>query len=112
MPDVAAPHLIRAPALNRLFAGTPWRRAVILAVFALIWEVYARWLDNSLLLPTMGATLSALWSAILSGELPDRTFTSLRVLITGYALGVAVAAVLTTFAALSRWGNGVFNTIL
>lgn len=105
MPDVAAPHLIRAPALNRLFAGTPWRRAVILAVFALIWEVYARWLDNSLLLPTMGATLSALWSAILSGELPDRTFTSLRVLITGYALGVAVAAVLTTFAALSRWGN-------
>ncbi len=105
MSDIAAPKLVRASALRRLFEGTPWRRAVILAGFALAWELYARWLDNALLLPTVGATLSALWSAILSGELPDRTMTSLRVLITGYALGVAVAAVLTTFAALSRWGN-------
>lgn len=105
MSDIAAPKLVRASALQRAFADTPWRRAVILAAFALIWELYARWLDNSLLLPTMGATLSALWSAILSGELPDRTLTSLRVLITGYALGVAVAAILTTLAALSRWGN-------
>jgi NitT/TauT family transport system permease protein len=105
MSDIAAPKLIRAPALRRIFDGTPWRRAVILASFALVWELYARWLDNPLLLPTMGATLSALWAAILSGELPDRTLTSLRVLITGYALGIAVAAVLTTLAALSRWGN-------
>jgi NitT/TauT family transport system permease protein len=29
----------------------------------------------------------------------------LRVLVTGYTLGVAVAAVLTTLATLSRWGN-------
>lgn len=105
MSDIAAPKLVHAPALKRAFVGTPWRRAVILAGFALIWELYARWLDNPLLLPTMGATLSALWSAILSGELPDRTLTSLRVLITGYALGIAVAAVFTTLAALSRWGN-------
>ncbi|MGL5168261.1 MAG: ABC transporter permease [Afipia sp.] len=105
MPDVAAPHLVHVPALHRMFAGTSWRRAVILAGFALVWELYARWLDNALLLPTVGATLSALWSAILSGELPDRTLTSLRVLITGYVLGIAVAAALTTIAALSRWGN-------
>jgi len=105
MSDIAAPKLLRAPATQRAFAGTPWRRAVILAGFALIWELYARWLDNPLLLPTMGATLSALWSAILSGELPDRTLTSLRVLTTGYVIGVAVAAILTTLAALSRWGN-------
>lgn len=105
MPDIAAPHLVRAPTLSRAFAGTPWRRAVILAGFALVWEFYARWLDNALLFPTLGATLSALWSAVLSGELPDRTLTSLRVLMTGYALGIALAAVFTTLAALSRWGN-------
>ncbi len=105
MADVAAPKLVRAPALRRALAGTPWRRFVILAGFALVWELYARWLDNALLLPTLGATLSALWSAILSGELPNRALTSLRVLITGYALGVVVAAVLTALAALSRWGN-------
>lgn len=105
MSDIAAPKILRAPALQRALSDTPWRRAVILLGFALIWEFYARWLDNPLLLPTMGATLSALWSAIVSGELPDRTLTSLRVLVTGYAIGVAVAAILTTLAALSRWGN-------
>jgi NitT/TauT family transport system permease protein len=105
MSDIPAPKLVRAAAFQRTLQATPWRRLVILAGFALAWELYARWLDNALLLPTLGATLSALWAAILSGELPNRALTSLRVLITGYALGVAVAAVLTTFAALTRWGN-------
>jgi NitT/TauT family transport system permease protein len=105
MSDIAAPQPVRTAALQRVIAGTPWRRAIILAGFALIWEFYARWLDNALLLPTMGETLAALWAAIVSGELPDRTLTSLRVLITGYALGIAVAAALITLAALSRWGS-------
>ncbi|MCS3451241.1 MULTISPECIES: ABC transporter permease [Bradyrhizobium] len=111
MSDIAAPKLARAPALQRALEGTPWRRAVILAGFALAWELYARWLDNALLLPTLGATLSALWSAILSGELPNRALTSLRVLITGYALGIAVAAVLTALAALSRWGSDALGLL-
>ncbi|MFK4384637.1 ABC-type nitrate/sulfonate/bicarbonate transport system permease component [Bradyrhizobium sp. USDA 223] len=105
MSDIAAPKLVHAPARRRALAGTSWRRFIILAGFALAWELYARWLDNALLLPTLVATLSALWSAVRSGELPNRALTSLRVLITGYALGVAIAAVLTTLAALSRWGN-------
>lgn len=114
MSDIAAPKLVRVSALQRALDGTPWRRVVILAGFTLIWELYARWLDNALLLPTVGATLSALWSAIPSGELPNRTLTSLRVLLTGYAIGVAVAAVLTTLAALTRWGNealGLFTSM-
>ena len=105
MAEVTAPKLPHAPALRRAIEQTPWRRFVILAALALAWELYARWLDNALLLPTLGATLSALWSAILSGELPNRTLTSLRVLVTGYALGVGVAAVFTALAPLSRWGN-------
>ncbi|MGL3211252.1 ABC transporter permease [Bradyrhizobium sp. BR 1433] len=105
MADITAPKLSDAPALRRVCEQAPWRRLVILAAFALAWELYARWLDNALLLPTLGATLSALWSAILSGELPNRTLTSLRVLVTGYALGVGVAAVFTALATLSRWGN-------
>jgi NitT/TauT family transport system permease protein len=114
MSDIVAPKLVQASALRRAFEDTPWRRIVILAGFALIWELYARWLDNALLLPTVGATLSALWSAILSGELPNRTLTSLRVLVTGYAIGVAIAAMLTTLAALTRWGNealGLFTSM-
>lgn len=111
MPELAAPRLVQTPVLRRLLAQGPWRRLVILAVFAAIWELYARWLDNALLLPTLGETLSALWAAIVSGELPDRTLTSLRVLLTGYLIGVTIAAVLTAFAALSRWGSEALSLL-
>src|SRR5437879_12082252 len=67
MSDIAAPKLVRAPALQRALEGTPWRRVVILAGFALAWELYARWLDHATLLPTVGAPLSARRSAVVSG---------------------------------------------
>ena len=35
------------------------RKLAILAVLALIWELYARWLDNPLLFPTFGVTVQA-----------------------------------------------------
>ena len=87
------------------------RRFIILAVLAAIWELYARWLDNALLLPTLTATFAALGRAILSGELPDRALTSLRVLTTGYALAVAIAMVFTAFAVVSRWGSDTLGLL-
>ena len=63
------------------------RKAAILVVLALVWELYARWLNNPLLLPTFGATLAAFRDAIASGELPRKGLTSLRVLLTGYTAG-------------------------
>lgn len=97
--------LTAAPASGVWRKYLPGRRTIILLGLALLWEAYARWLDNALLLPTFGATVSALIDNILSGELPDRTLTSLRVLISGYAVGIALAALLTALAALSRWGS-------
>ena len=87
------------------------RRIVILAALAAIWELYARWLDNSLLLPTLSATFGALARATLSGELPDRALTSLRVLTTGYALAVVIALVLTALAVMSRWGSDALGLL-
>ncbi len=87
------------------------RRIVILAALAAIWELYARWLDNSLLLPTLTATFGALARATLSGELPDRAVTSLRVLTTGYALAVAIAIVFTALAVMSRWGSDALGLL-
>ena len=60
------------------------------SLLALIWEVYARWLDNPLLFPTFAATIDAFVEAIASGELPGRALTSLQVLLTGYAAGIAL----------------------
>jgi len=99
------------PALLTHLARWPWHRITILAGLALLWEGYARWLDNALLLPTLGATVAALWSAILSGELPDRTLTTLMVLLSGYVIGILIAALLTGLAALSRWGSEALSLL-
>ena len=89
---------------TNLNTGTA-RRLTILVALAAGWELYARWLDNALLLPTMTSTITTLIRATLSGELPDRALTSLRVLTTGYALAIGIAMLLTAFAAISRWGS-------
>lgn len=95
---------------TNLNTGTA-RRLIILAVLAASWELYARWLDNALLLPTMTSTIATLTRATLSGELPDRALTSLRVLTTGYALAIGIAMLLTAFAAISRWGSDALGLL-
>ena len=87
------------------------RKAAILVVLALVWELYARWLNNPLLLPTFGATLEAFRDAIASGELPRKGLTSLRVLLTGYTAGIACAAVLTILAITTRVGNDLLELL-
>ncbi|MDF2621486.1 MAG: binding-protein-dependent transport system inner rane component [Xanthobacteraceae bacterium] len=87
------------------------RQAVILVALAAIWEIYARWLGNSLLLPTFFETLTALWTATLNGELPDRTLASLSVLLSGYAIGIVLAAAITALAVLNRWGESLLSLL-
>lgn len=96
---------------ERVVSQGTLRRLIILAVLAAVWELYARWLDNALLMPTLTATFAALYRATISGELPDRAFTSLRVLTTGYALAVIIAILLTAFAAVSRWGSDALGLL-
>lgn len=100
-----------APGRTRGIDPGRLRKPVILLILALVWEGYARWLDNALLLPRLSETLSALFSATASGELPDRVLTSLGVLLTGYVLGIVIAALLTGLAALSRWGEDLLGLL-
>ena len=81
------------------------RKLVLLALLALIWELYARWLNNPLLFPTFSATVRAFLDGVLGGTLLVKALTSLRVLLIGYALGIACAAILTTIAISSRIGT-------
>jgi NitT/TauT family transport system permease protein len=87
------------------------RKVALLVVLALIWEGYARWLDNPLLFPTFTATLAAFADAITSGVLPGRVLTSLRVLLTGYAIGILCAAVLTSIAISTRIGTDLLELL-
>ena len=87
------------------------RKLALLVVLALIWEAYARWLNNPLLFPTFTATLAAFADAVASGVLPGRALTSLRVLLIGYAAGILCAAVLTTIAISTRIGTDLLELL-
>jgi NitT/TauT family transport system permease protein len=87
------------------------RKCAILIVLALIWEVYARVLDNPLLFPTFSATLVAFFQGLFGGELFLKALTSLRVLLIGYAAGIVCAAVLTIVAISSRVGTDLLELL-
>lgn len=87
------------------------RKLAILLVLALIWELYARSINNQLLVPTFSATVRAFVAGVVSGELPLRVWLSIKVLLVGYAAGIAIAAVLTTLATTTRLGSDLLETL-
>ncbi|HEY6700759.1 MAG TPA: ABC transporter permease [Pseudolabrys sp.] len=96
---------------ERLMNNEAVQRLTILVVLIVIWELYARWLNNGLLFPSFSETIKTFSKDIANGVLIDRTFTSLRTLAIGYALGLALAAVFTTFAVASTAGTRVLSTL-
>ncbi|HVZ52470.1 MAG TPA: ABC transporter permease [Pseudolabrys sp.] len=107
MGDVERPLSLAERVLNNELA----QRLAILLALIVIWEVYALWLNNSLLFPTFTETISTFWHDMRNGELVDRTATSLRTLAIGYAFGLALAAVMTTFAVASTIGTRILSTL-
>jgi len=99
------------PWTARLWQLAGVRRAVLLAVLALLWEVLARWQANELLLPTFGQTARALWDGLAGGELLVKARISLSLLLQGYVLGVIAALVLTGLAASTRTGRDLLGTL-
>jgi NitT/TauT family transport system permease protein len=96
---------------QRLANSPAARKIFVLVVLAFAWEAYARWLDNPLLFPTLGATLEALWNGFASGELEARSWVSLSVLLIGYGAGVTLAFALAVIAITSRLGNDFLETL-
>lgn len=96
---------------ERIYNVGAVRKLVILFTLALLWEGYARWLDNPLLFPTFGATLAAFARDIADGSLPAKAWTSLNVLVIGYVAGIACAALLTVIAITSRIGTDLLETL-
>ena len=102
---------LKLPFWRRLFDYAPFRRLLVIVAFAVIWEIYARRLDDGLIVPTLTQTLEALYSSCLDGELPARLLSSLGTLGSGYALGVLCAAILTTIAVTVPGGSDVLATM-
>lgn len=98
-------------AVERLIENDVARRAAIVIALAVLWELYARWLDNPLLLPTLSDTLEAFWSDLWNGELLNKIATSFRSLLLGYSIGLLLAAAFTMLAVATRIGSDILATL-
>jgi NitT/TauT family transport system permease protein len=96
---------------EKVFNNNSVRKIAILVVLATVWEVYARLLDNTLLFPTFSSVIVALVFGIADGGLIGKCLFSIKVLLMGYAAGLALAAVLTIFAITSRIGRDFLETL-
>jgi NitT/TauT family transport system permease protein len=99
------------PLAERLWNSPAVRRTVILVLLAVIWESYARWSANQLLFPTFTDTMLAWWQGIVSGVIPERLFATMKMLLIGYSIGLALAAIFVTFAVSSRFGTDLLSTL-
>jgi len=94
-----------------LGASPALRKLALLVLLGAIWEAYARWLQNPLLVPTFFSTLAALIASIRSGELPRATVATIILLIQGYAAGLVLAALLTSVASVTRIGRDLLEML-
>lgn len=99
------------PVWERLYNHAGVRKVILLIVLACCWELYARRLDNALLFPTFSATIEAFVNAIRTGGLLTRAAFSLKVLLMGYSVGLALAALLSVLAITTRLGNDLLETL-
>jgi sulfonate transport system permease protein len=97
--------------IERVLNNESFQRFLILLVLIVVWEAYARWLDNSLLFPSFTETVQTFLHDLGTGVLVNRTITSLRTLALGYAFGLALAAVFTTLAVASGVGTRILSTL-
>ncbi|WP_414731324.1 ABC transporter permease [Vineibacter terrae] len=111
--DIPADLVIEAPLTlwERVYRIDVIRQATLLVVLAALWQAYAVSLDNNLVLPSFTESLTALWDGFISGPLLARALTSVRLLVTGYAAGIAAAAVLTLLAISTRVGSDLLNLL-
>ena len=92
--------------------GLDWlRKVVVLVALIALWQAYGVWLDSPLLFPPFSAAALAFAQEVWSGQIPARVFTSLSVLLAGYAIGTLGAAVLTLLAISTRVGRDLIELL-
>jgi NitT/TauT family transport system permease protein len=99
------------PAWERVWNRGWVRKSVLIIALCVIWQLYATYLDNDLLFPTFSDTMQAFWANIMNGVLPNRAWSSIKVLLMGYAAGVVLATVLSVAAINTRIGNDLLETL-
>ncbi len=99
------------PLSVKLMQNTFVRRLIILSLLGITWQVYATYIDNPLMFPQLSSVIVALVQSISSGELLPRIAATMKVLIIGYAAGIAAAAIITILSSTTRFGNDLLSTL-
>ena len=88
------------------------RKLTILVILIVAWELYTRWSEvSNLILPKFSETAAALYQALVGEELLIMIWNSITILVTGYVIGLAIAAVLSTAAIMTRFGSDLLSTL-
>jgi NitT/TauT family transport system permease protein len=88
------------------------RKLSVLVTLIVVWELYTQLGGvHELLFSTFSDTAAALVSAILDEGLLVNVWNSLSVLLTGYAIGIAIAAALVVLSVWTRFGSDLLTTL-
>lgn len=97
---------------DRVSNMDPVRKFSVLVLLVVSWELYTRIGNvNELMFPTFSATAAALVKAFVEDGLLINIWNSLSLLLTGYAIGIAIAAGLVVLGVWSRFGADLLTTL-
>ncbi len=106
--DAARPLSLAA----RLADTDPVRKFTVLLTAIVIWELYTRGAQvPELIFPSFDESIAALWRGLVQYDLAQQIWASLKVLAIGYAIGLAIGAVLSFIAVSSRFGGDILGTL-
>ena len=102
----------RLAVFERISNIDPLRKFTILIIMVVAWELYARIGEiNELMFPTFSATGTALIDALVNAGLMTNVWNSLKLLLSGYAIGIGIAAILVILSVGSRIGSDLLTTL-
>ena len=88
------------------------RKMSILLGLVILWQLYTMVMNvEPLLFPTFTATAEAMWASLADGTLFVKVWISIKVLLMGYAAGLAAAAVFLVFAVMTRVGSDFLSAL-
>lgn len=96
---------------EKVWGNEAVRKFSIVLVLLAGWQGYAMYKNDPLIIPTALESHQALFRDILSGEVLVYTWYSIKLLLTGYAIGATLAAILSIAATFTRVGRDILETL-
>jgi len=102
----------RLSLFERVSNFDPVRKLSVLVFVVVVWQLYTIIAQvPALIFPTFSSTVEALVNAFLNEGLLINVWNSLSVLLIGYAIGIAIAAVLVVLGVATRFGADLLTTL-